>query len=179
MAEQKNTMLEQAGKAGLVLGGVSVAYMLITMLTGKLAGNGPAILLGLLNVLLWLAKFVGCIFLMRLFILKFAQSDPTVDSSRAFRFGTLTALLSALIYAGFYMAYTSFIDPDMFSEAIEVLQDNPMFDSNTMSQIEEILPKMPTYAFFGNLIYCWMFGTILAAIFSRSVSSSNPFIDEQ
>ena len=179
MAEQKNTMLEQAGKAGLVLGGVSVAYMLITMLTGKLAGNGPAILLGLLNVLLWLAKFVGCIFLMRLFILKFAQSDPTVDSSRAFRFGTLTALLSALIYAGFYMAYTSFIDPDMFSEAIEVLQDNPMFDSNTMSQIEDILPKMPTYAFFGNLIYCWLFGTILAAIFSRSVSSSNPFIDEQ
>ena len=179
MAEQKNTMLEQAGKAGLVLGGVSVAYMLITMLTGKLAGNGPAILLGLLNVLLWLAKFVGCIFLMRLFILKFAQSDPTVDSSRAFRFGTLTALLSALIYAGFYMAYTSFIDPDMFSEAIEVLQDNPMFDSNTMSQIEEILPKMPTYAFFGNLIYCWLFGTILAAIFSRSVASSNPFIDEQ
>ena len=176
---EKNSIWESAGKAGLVLGGVSVAYMLITMLTGKLAGNGPAFLLGLLNILLWLAKFCGCIFLMRYFILKFAQSDPMVDSSRAFRFGTLTALLSALIYAASYLAYASFIDPGMFVEALEVLQDNPMIDSNTMSQIEEIMPKMPTYAFFGNLIYCWLFGTILAAIFSRSIASSNPFIDEQ
>ena len=45
--------------------------------------------------------------------------------------------------------------------------------------MEELMPKMPTYAFFANLIYCWLFGTILAAIFSRNISSSNPFIDEQ
>ena len=176
---EKKSIWESAGKAGLVLGGVSVAYMLITMLTGKLAGNGPAFLLGLLNVVLWIAKFAGCIYLMRYFILKFAADDPTVDNSRAFRFGTLTALLSALIYSAFYLAYTSFIAPATFTEALEVLEDNPMFDSNMMSQMEELMPKMPTYAFFANLIYCWLFGTILAAIFSRNISSSNPFIDEQ
>lgn len=176
---EKKSIWESAGKAGLVLGGISVAYMLITMLLGKLSGNVPGFLVGLVNVVLWIAKFAGCIYLMRYFIKKFAADDPTVDNSRAFRFGTLTALLSALIYAACYMAYTSFIAPDTFEQAMEVLQDNPMFDSNMMSEMEELMPKMPTYAFFGNLIYCWLFGTILAAIFSRNISSSNPFIDEQ
>ena len=149
---EKKSIWESAGKAGLVLGGISVAYMLITMLLGKLSGNVPGFLVGLVNVVLWLAKFAGCIYLMRYFIKKFAADDPTVDNSRAFRFGTLTALLSALIYAACYMAYTSFIAPDTFEQAMEVLQDNPMFDSNMMSQMEEMMPKMPTYAFFGNLI---------------------------
>ena len=178
MAEQKNSMLEQAGKAGLVLGGVSIVYMLLTMLTGKAAENGPAFLLGLVNVLLWVAKLVACIYLMRFFILRFAMNDPTVDNSRAFRFGTLTALLSALIYSAFYLAYVSFIAPDIFEEALSALTDNPMIDSNTMSAVEEMIPRMPTMSFFFNLIWCWLFGTVLAAIFSRNISSKNPF-DEQ
>ena len=178
MAEQKNSMLEQAGKAGLVLGGVSIAYMLLTMLTGKAAENGPAVLLGLVNILLWVAKFLGCIYLMRFFILRFAANDPEADNSRAFRFGTLTALLSALIYSAFYLAYVSFIAPDTFEEALSALTDSPMLDSNTLTAVEDMIPRMPTISFFVNLIWCWLFGTILAAIFSRNISSKNPF-DEQ
>ena len=179
MGETKINIWERAGKAGLVLGGVSIAYMLITMLTGKLIQNGSAtFLLGLLNILLWIAKFVGCILLMRFFIMRFAMKDPTVDNSRAFRFGTLTALLSALLYSAFYLAYVSFIQPDIFEEALSALTDNPMIDSNTMSAVEEMIPRMPTMSFFFNLIWCWLFGTILAAIFSRNISSKNPF-DEQ
>jgi hypothetical protein len=178
MAEMKNNIWEQAGKAGLVLGGVSIVYMVLTMLTGKAAENGPAFLLSMVNVLLWAAKFAACIFLMRFFILRFAAKDPEADNSRAFRFGTLTALLSALLYSAFYLAYVSFIQPDIFEEALTSLTDNPMIDSNTMSAIEEMIPRMPTMSFFFNLIWCWLFGTVLAAIFSRNISSKNPF-DEQ
>ena len=180
MAEQKNSMWEHAGKAGLVLGGVSILYMLITMLTGKAAEAGNAVfLMGLVNVLLWIVKLGLCIFLMRFFILRFAMKDPSVDNNRAFRFGMLTALLSALLYSAFYLAYVSFIAPDTFESALEAVQDNPMLDANSMAAIEEMMPKMPTISFFVNLIWCWLFGTVLAAIFSRSVSSKNPFIDEQ
>lgn len=178
MAEQKNIIWEQAGKAGLVLGGVSIAYFLITSLSGKLAGDSPAFWLGALNALLWLAKLVACIYLMRFFILRYAAKDPTVDNSRAFRFGTLTALLSALLYSAFYLAYVSFIAPDTFEEALSMLQDNPMMDSNAMSAVEDMIPRLPRISFFMNLIWCWLFGTILAAIFSRNISSKNPF-DEQ
>jgi hypothetical protein len=173
-------MWEHAGKAGLVLGGVSILYMLITMLTGKAAEAGTAVfLMGMVNILLWIVKLGACIFLMRFFILRFAMKDPSVDNNRAFRFGMLTALLSALLYSAFHLAYVSFIAPDTFESALEAVQDNPMLDANSMAAIEEMMPKMPTISFFVNLIWCWLFGTVLAAIFSRSVSSKNPFIDEQ
>ena len=60
-----------------------------------------------------------------------------------------------------------------------MFEDNPMMDSNAMSMMEDMIPRMPTISFFINLIWCWLFGTVLAAIFSRNVSSKNPFIDEQ
>ena len=91
----------------------------------------------------------------------------------------IVALLSALLYSAFYLAYVSFIAPDTFEQALSVLEDNPMMDSNSMSAIEDMIPKMPTISFFVNLIWCWLFGTVLAAIFSRNVASKNPFTDEQ
>ena len=179
MAETKNLLWESAGKAGLVLGGVSIAYLLCTMLTGKLAENGPVFLMTVVNLLLWLAKFAGCIYLMRWFMLRFSQADPEADNARVFRFGTLTALLSALLYAGAYLAYTTFIAPDSFDQAMEILRDNPMIDANTMDQMEQMIPQMPTFSFFFNLIYCWLFGTVLSAIFSRNIPPQNPFANPQ
>lgn len=179
MAEQKNIIWESAGKAGLVLGGVSIVYMLCTMLTGKLAENGPVVLLSLLNGVLWIAKFVACIYLMRLFMLRFSKADPSADNARVFRFGMLTALFSALLYSAFYLAYVSFIAPDTFEQALGMLEDNPFLDSNSMAAIEEMMPRLPTISFFVNLVWCWLFGTVLAAIFSRSIPSTNPFTDEQ
>ena len=179
MAE-KNIIWERAGKAGLALGGVSILYMLCTMLTSKLAdAGGPVFLVGLLNFVLWAVKFWACLFLMRLFMLRYSQADPSADNARVFRFGMITALLSALLYSAFYLAYTSFIAPDTFETALEALQDNPYLDSNTMSQVEEMIPRMPTIGFFFNLIYCWLFGTILAAIYSRNIPPQNPLPDNQ
>ncbi|MBQ9661109.1 MAG: DUF4199 domain-containing protein [Bacteroidales bacterium] len=180
MAETKNILWESAGKAGLVLGGVSITYLLCTMLTGKVTGSGGAVfLMTIVNLLLWLAKFAGCIFLMRFFMLRFSQADPDADNNRVFRFGTLTALLSALLYSAAYLAYTSFIAPDTFADAIDMLRDNPMMDGNMIAQMEEMIPRMPTVSFFANLIYCWLFGTVLAAIFSRNIPSKNPFANQQ
>jgi len=174
---EKNIIWESAGKAGLVLGGVSILYLLCTMLTGRIAENGGAagVLMVVVNLLLWLAKFAGCIWLMRWFMLRYSQADPQADNNRTFRFGTLAALLSALLYSAAWLAYSSFIAPDTFEQALDVLRDNPMMDSNSLSAIEEMMPKMPTIGFFANLVYCWLFGTVLAAIFSRNIPSRNPF----
>lgn len=178
---EKNIIWESAGRAGLALGGVSTLYLLGTMLTARVAeaGGAAGILMTLVNAALWLAKFGGCIFLMRHFMLRFSHADPSADNARVFRFGALTALLSALIYAAAYLAYTTFLAPDIFEQVVGILQENPMMDANSMAMMEEMLPKMPAIGFFANLIYCWLFGTILAAIFSRGIPPRNPFIDEQ
>jgi len=181
MAE-KNIIWESAGKAGLVLGGVSILYMLCTMLTGKLAESveGFAVALpALLNFLLWACKFGACIYLMKLFMTRYSQADPAADNAAVFRFGMLTALFSALLYSAFYLAYTTFIAPDAFEKSLDVLRSNPYVDSATMSQMEEIIPRMPTISFFLNFFYCWLFGTVLSAIFSKNIPPQNPFRDNQ
>ena len=44
-----------------------------------------------------------------------------------------------------------------------------------MDMMEEMIPKLPTMTFFLNFFWCWLFGTVLSAIFSRNIPSSNPF----
>jgi hypothetical protein len=173
----RHSIWDSAGKAGLVLGGICVLYLALTVLTGMIAGSSQtvAVIVSVLNALLWAAKFFGCLFLLRYFMLRFSASNPEAGSSDVFRFGTVTALLSALVYSGCYLAYVSLINPDIFSESMQILKDNPMMDKATMEAMENMIPMMPTYAFFGNLIYCWIFGTILSAIYSRNIPSNNPF----
>ena len=143
---EKNIFFNSAAKAGLALGGVSVAGMLIPWLLGKIGGDSRVALMAIsaVNTLLWAFKLFICIYLMRFFMRRFSARVPEADNSRVFRFGALTALLSALVFSAFYMAYLMFIDPE-------------------------------SYAFFSNLIYCTIYGTVLSAILSRNIPPRNPF----
>ena len=50
-------------------------------------------------------------------------------------------------------------------------------DSNSLSQMDKMLAKMPQITFFSNLIYCFIYGTVLSAILSRNIPSRDPFAD--
>lgn len=174
---EKNTFWERAGKAGLVLGGVSILYMAITTLLGS-ADAGESVALRLVSLLLWVAKLVGCVLLMRFFMRRFSDAEPEADHSRVFRFGMMAALLSALLYSAAFLAYVTFIDPSVFERALaEAAMSNPMFNDAMMAEADKLLPVLPTFSFFFNLIYCFLFGTILAAIFANSIAPKNPFAE--
>jgi len=172
----RQDLWDAAGKAGLVLGLVSSAYILITPLLAKLGGGtGMAFLTTILGFFLWAAKFAGCILLMKFFMKKFAAAHPGVDNSDTFKFGMLTALLSALIFSAFYMAYVTWIDPDTMERAMEAVQESysSMLTAESLEMMENI--NMGVVGFFANLIYCFIFGTVLSAILSRNIPSRNPF----
>lgn len=180
----KKSLWDSAGKAGLVLGALCVAYIAVTSFSAKLGTDSKmvAMLISLLNTCLWIAKFVGCIVLMKYFMKKYAASDKQITNSDTFRFGSATALLSGLIYSAFYLAWVLFIQPDSFQAAFDMIIQNSALDPDMFSELENILPKMPVISFFSNLLYCWLFGTVISAIFSRNIPSRNPFennIDEQ
>ena len=160
---EKNILLNSAAKAGLVLGAVSILSMLLTWLLGKIGGDGTGALIAVsvADTLVWAAKY-----------------EPEAGNSRVFRFGMLTALLSALVYSAFYMAYLMFIEPESIDMALDVIRQNPMMDSNSIAAAEQIAPMLPTYAFFMNLVYCFVYGTILSAILSRNIPPRNPFAGE-
>lgn len=173
----KKALWNEAGRAGLVLGGISLLYMLCNFLLGKLGADSKlaATLAGLVDFFLWAAKFTACIFLMRTYMRRFAVNNDNVTNSDTFRFGCTVALLSALIYSAGYMAYVMFIDTDVFSKSLELFADSPMITSEAMDMMEQMMPKMPTMTFFMNLFYCWTFGTVLSAILSRNIPPQNPF----
>lgn len=175
----KKAIWNTAGHAGLVLGLVSAIYFAIGIVMGKVdtQARPGSIMMTLGTFVLWAAKFILCIFLMKTFMKSFAANNSEADNSDVFRFGMATAFLSALIYSACYLAYVVFINPDMFSDTIatSMAQMSSMLDSNSKQAIEDMLPKMPTITFFANLIYCYLYGTVLSAILSRNIPPRNPF----
>ena len=89
---EKNTFWEGAGKAGLILGGVSIAYVAVTGLTGLLEDKvGGSFLFSLFGFILWVAKFGGCIYLMRFFMRSYAFNRTDGTGASPFLFGTIVA----------------------------------------------------------------------------------------
>ena len=173
----QKTMWHNAGIAGLALGGVSTVYMFGTQLMTQAGMSG--FLLMAFNTLLWIAKFGGCIWLMMYFMKKFAAENTEVENSDTFKFGMASALLSALIFSAASFANVAFISADMFAEQFDTMlqQLAPMMDSNSLASMDKIIGSLPQITFFSNLIYCFIFGTVLSAILSRNIPSKDPFAD--
>ena len=174
--EDKKSIWNSAGSAGLILGGIGVAYILLNWALSLIATNGVAgILASVGSILLWVVKFGACIWFMKFCMTRYSDSNPEANHGEIFKFGMLVALLSAIIYSGAYSAYLIYLAPDQLESALDMLRENPMLDANSLKMVEQIIPKMPTISFFMNIVYCWLFGTVLSAIFSRNIPSSNPF----
>lgn len=184
MEVNKSGIWSEAGVPGLALGGVSIAYLAINSFTSGLAAKGTAaFLVGFLNFFLWAGKLVLCIWLLRLFLLKFSERRPEAGVREIFRYGMVIALLSSLLYSVFYLAYVLYINPDIITNSFDTAlqQYAPMMDQASLEAVENMKSDMPVATFIVNLIWCFLFGTVLSSIFARRISggSDNPFIDEQ
>ena len=171
----RKDMWETAAKAGLVLGMISSAYMFLTQFMAGATG----FLMTILSFVLWAAKFGGCIWLMSFFMKKFAAEHPEVDNKATFNLGMTTALLSALIYSAAAFANIAFISGDAMVEQMNQMmqQMGSMMDSNSKSLMETYMEILPQITFFSNLLYCFVFGTVLSYILSRNIPSRDPFAD--
>ena len=174
MEQIHKNLWNSAAKAGLALGLVSSVYLFVNQWVALM--DAPVIS-GLLSFVLWAVKFGGCIWLMMFFMKKFVAENQDAVNSDTFRFGVVTALLSAVVYAAFSFANAAYFSADMIAENMDtVMQAYSQFmDSNTMGQMEKMMAKMPQITFFSNLIYCFIFGTILSLILSRNIPSKDPF----
>ena len=166
----------KAGISGAALGLMSTTFMFITQYTGTSITGFWALAI---STALWTAKFAGGIWLMMFFMKKLCTEYYKVTGAETFKFGMATALLSALIYSGAYLANVTFISPEIVDETFNtVLQSSAgMLDSNSLSMIEKMRENFPQTAFFSNFIYCFLYGTVLSSILSRTIPSRNPFAD--
>ena len=161
-----------AGKAGLALGAISSVYHFASYL---LAGDLSPATLGqeIIGMVLWAIKFAGCIWVLSFFMKKFASENSGVDKRTAFKMGTASSLLSALMFAAIYLADMLYISPDFYHMIYQeaYTQIIPVLDSNGLEALDRIMPKIPQITFFTTLIYCFIFGTVLSLILSRNIQS--------
>lgn len=165
-----------AGLAGLALGGVSIAYQLLSHLLMK---ADSAFLMFSGNTILWTAKFVGCILLMKMFLKRHYRSEGDEGIS-TFKYGMLIAALSSLVYSAFYFIYVRYIASGLFDEAFAIMMErySSFMDSASLEQLENVKPDLPVITFFSNLIYCFLYGTVLSSILSGSIRYRDPFEED-
>ena len=169
----RKDMWNTAAKAGLVLGLVSTGYMFIN----QLMASAPGFMTSILSLVLWAAKFGGCIWLMAFFMKKHVAAHPEVDNKGTFNLGMASSLLSALVYAAAAFANIAFINGDALVEQMNIMmqQMGSMMDSNSRAMMDSYMENLPQITFFSNLIYCFVFGTVLSYILSRNIPSRDPF----
>ena len=156
---------------------VSVAYMYIGNIlntSGLSAG-----VVSLIGVPLWIAKFVGCILLMKFFMKKIHSAHPGISDKDLFRMGALTALLSAFFFASLQFIDMAYLSAEFYAEQYEVIlqQYSSIMDSNSLNMITKFMDVLPQFTFVWTLIYCTAFGSVLASILSRNIPSKDPFAD--
>ena len=175
----KKSLWNYAGIAGLLMGLTSTASMFAGQYLSTLGlSEMMTIVTGLA---LWAAETGICIFLMAMFMKKFAAANPSADHTAIFRMGMATAFLSALVYSAASFANIAYISADYFAEQYQILMQQmaPMMDSNSKDMLVKMLDYLPQITFFSNLIYCYMFGTVVAAVLSRNIPSKDPFADSR
>ena len=176
----KKNMWNSAGAAGLALGAVSAAYLFAgQLLAGDLA---PAVLWQqIVAIVLWIIKLVGCIWLMKFFMTRFASENNGVDNKTVFRMGMATAILSAVMYSAIYLANMLYISADFYEHTFQTMiqQMSPVMDSNSQAPMEKLIGNMPQIMFTYNIIYCFLFGTVLSAILSKGIPAKEPFADDK
>lgn len=176
MTEKQNIFWNTAAKYGLVLGAITTGYYLINLMIASLdVGTGIRVVLNLLTFVLWAAKLYYCLKVLKTSMQKYSILDGEADNMRVFRFGMAVAIFSALISSAVSLADTIIIRPDTIDVALDTIKNTEGITEAMMNEFEKVLPSMPTYMFVLNLIYCFLFGTIASAIYSKNIPSSNPF----
>ena len=166
-----------AAKTALVFAAVTVACNLLKR--GIVALDLPAFVMTLLSGLVWAAEFFGCICLMAFFMKKLVRDYDGVLNTDTYKYGRRIALLSAILIASteFLILYLS--PEEKLQEMIDSMLSAyvSMLDSNTLSVMEDTLQNLPAITFVSNLIYCFLYGTVLSAILSRRIPMPDPFAD--
>lgn len=168
-------VLNRAGLAGLALGAVSTAYMFATQYLPQFVTNGA--LASMISIFLWIAKFVGCIWILKAFMSELASSFDGTERRHTLRLGVMAAVFSALIFSAATLANTLFISADAISEAFD--QYLGMYasklDSNALASIDTAKEKLPVIMFFSDLFYCIIYSSVVSSILSRNIPKTDPF----
>ena len=171
----RSNRMNEAAKYGLILGLISSAYLYFGHFQYMIGLTGVAGTV--LGFIIWAAKFVGCIKIMKYVMIKFATAHTQATNSDIFKLGFQMAVCSGLLFSVVTVADQLYIYPEYYQSIYEmaVQEYSKILPAEQVKEIKELLVYAPKISFFGTFLYCTIYGTVLSFILSRNIPSKNPF----
>lgn len=165
----------KAARNGLLLGLFTAACRILSQAissTGT-ATAGTAVL----NGIVWLVQFGGCIWLMKFFMERLAGNFDGVTNRTTAKYGRMLALASSIIFSAAMFFDVSFISPETVTRQMDMYYQmyGNMLDENTRAMLQKIEDYYPQIMFFSTFIYSFLYGVVLSAILSVSIPRKDPF----
>lgn len=165
----------KAARNGLLLGLFTAACRILSQAissTGT-ATAGTAVL----NGIVWLVQFGGCIWLMKFFMERLAGNFDGVTNRTTAKYGRMLALASSIIFSAAMFFDVSFISPETVTRQMDLYYQmyGNMLDENTRAMLQKVEDYYPQIMFFSTLIYSFLYGVVLSAILSVSIPRKDPF----
>ena len=174
MKPDSKTLWNEAGRVGFVFGGFS---SLCLVLQEGAALTGSTFLVQAAAIILWAVEFFGCILLMKKYMLDLRDKYDGATIEDVYHFGRRVALLSGLILAAVDAVLIMKLPPETVESVVSELNTavSSKMGSGYEGEVGRFVDKLPLYTFFGQWLYCFLYGSLLSAIMSRYIFLQGPF----
>ena len=166
MSFDNTTIWNEASKAGLLFGAVSVGCLVLKELA---ALSGINFLVQAAAVILWAVEFFGCILIMKNVMLRFRDKYDGVKMEDTYKLGRRAAMLSGLILASAQAFIIMKMPAETIDGVVDQLSSSMQILSTDRDAVEGALDKLPLLTFIFQWLYCYLYGSVLASIMSRYI----------
>lgn len=166
MSFDNTTIWNEASKAGLLFGAVSVGCLVLKELA---ALSGINFLVQAAAVILWAVEFFGCILIMKNVMLRFRDKYDGVKMEDTYKLGRRAAMLSGLILASAQAFIIMKMPAETIDGVVDQLSSSMQMLSTDRDAVEGALDKLPLLTFIFQWLYCYLYGSVLASIMSRYI----------
>lgn len=160
------TLWNQAAKAGVLFGLVSVSCLVLKELAGA---SGSSFLSQAAFIILWVVEFFGCILLMKKVQLDLRDRYEDVHMRDTFLLGRRAALLSGLLLASAQALIILYMPQETMEQLVGAVSEAMPMSASQKEQMDGMLDKLPLLTFLFQWAYCFLYGTVLSSIMSRYI----------
>ena len=137
--------------------------------------------LSFLNILLWLVKLIGSIWLLWFFMKRYAAAHP--EETRTTGYGVMVCLFSSIVCAVFTYISFRFLFPETVEEAFaqvpQILSSTPGVTPEVEDAIARLQDSFPQLMCILTLIWNFLIGLVISAIIGASTARKDPFAGDK
>ena len=154
--------------------------LLLSLVTLVCTTLSQVLQLSFVNILLWLVKLIGSIWLLWFFMKRYGDANPL--ERRTTGYGIMVCLFSSIVCAVFTYLSFRFFFPETVEEAFAEIPQILATTPNVTPGVEDVIGKLqdifPQLMCALTLLWNFALGAIFSAIIGATTSRKDPFADD-